>query len=104
MTGQITELRDAPTSDNGNIDRAVKAPTIKLKSLPGEALGIDMEPLDAVRLLSTFGTAERGFALLMLSGLINAACDGGAAHPPESREVNDALAAVTGIGARDETE
>jgi hypothetical protein len=104
MTGQVTELRNVRTADNGNTDRAMRAPTIKLKSMPGKPLGIDMEPIDALRLLSAFGTAEPGFANLMLSGLINAACDGGAAHPPGSREVNDALAAVTGIGARDETE
>lgn len=63
-----------------------------------------MEPIEAVRLLSTFGTAELGFVSLMLNGLLNAACDGGAARPPGSQEVNDALAAVTGVGARDETE
>jgi hypothetical protein len=39
-----------------------------------------------------------------LSGIINAACGGGPSHPPGSGEINDALAAVTGIGARDETE
>jgi hypothetical protein len=41
---------------------------------------------------------------LMLSGIINAACDGDTAHPPESEYINNALAAVTGIGARDEPE
>ena len=96
MTGQVTELRNVRTADNGNTDRAMRAPTIKLKSMPGKPLGIDMEPIDALRLLSTFGTAEPGFANLMLSGLINAACDGGAAHPPGSREVNDALAGNLG--------
>ena len=40
----------------------------------------------------------------MLSGIINAACDGGPANPPGAKAINDALAAVTGIGARDETE
>jgi hypothetical protein len=34
----------------------------------------------------------------------NAACDGGSAQPPGSEDINRALAAVTGIGARDETE
>jgi hypothetical protein len=40
----------------------------------------------------------------MLNGIINAACDGGSANPPGAEAINDALAAVTGIGARDETE
>ena len=40
----------------------------------------------------------------MLAGIINAACDGGRAHPPGSEDINRALAAVTGIGARDEIE
>jgi hypothetical protein len=104
MAGQVTELRNARTSDNDDTDRTVKAPTIKVKSVPGKPLGIDMEPIDAMRLLSTFGTVESGFASSMLSGLINAACDGGPAHPPGSRDINDALTAISGIGARDETE
>ena len=99
MTGQVTELRNARTSDG-----AVKVPTVKVRSVPGKPLGIDMGPIDAERLLSTFGTDEPRFANLMLTGLINAACDGGPAHPPGSENINDALAAVTGIGARDETE
>jgi hypothetical protein len=59
---------------------------------------------DAARLLSGFGTLEPGFASLMLSAVINTACDGGPAHPPGSGDINNALAAVTGIGARDEIE
>ena len=59
-----------------------------------------MEPIDGVRLLSAFGTADAGFANLMLSGLINACCS----KVPESEDVNDALAAVTGVDARDEIE
>ena len=37
----------------------------------------------------------------MLSGLISVACD---KETPQSAEINDALAAVTGIGAQDEVE
>ena len=37
----------------------------------------------------------------MLKGIVTAACDRG---QPEAGAINDALAAVTGIGARDETE
>jgi hypothetical protein len=32
------------------------------------------------------------------------ACDGGSSNPPTEQDINRALAAVTGIGARDETE
>ena len=39
-----------------------------------------------------------------LSGVINAVCEGGPAHLPESGDINAALAAVTGIAALDETE
>jgi hypothetical protein len=63
-----------------------------------------MQPADAVRLMSAFGTGEPGFSSLMLTNLINAACDGGAAHPPGSEDINSALAVVAGIGARDEVE
>jgi hypothetical protein len=75
-----------------------------VKSVGGKPLDIDMEPIDALRLLSAFGTAEPGFASLMLSGIINAACEGGPANLPRSGPVNDALAAAAGIGARDEIE
>src|SRR5262249_44305472 len=101
MTGQVTESRIARTADNGNTDRATKAPRIKLKAMPGKQLGIEIEPIDAVRLLSAVGTAEPGFANLVLSGLISVACD---KETPQSAEINDALAAVSGIGAQDEVE
>jgi hypothetical protein len=81
-----------------------KPPKITVKSVRGRPLDIDMEPVDAVRLLSAFGTAEPGFVSLMLNGIINAACEGGPAHVPRSEHINDALAAATGIGARDEIE
>ena len=75
-----------------------------MKSVPCKPLDVGMQPIDAVRLVSAFGTDEPSFATLMLSGIINAACDGDPAHPPESEYINKARAAVTGIGARDETE
>jgi hypothetical protein len=80
-----------------------KPPKITVKSVRGP-LDIDIEPVDAVRLLSAFGTAEPGFASLMLSGIINAACEGGPTRLPKAGDINDALAAATGIGARDEIE
>jgi hypothetical protein len=100
-----TELLDARTSGNGVEQRARKSPRIMVKSAPGKPLEIDMKPIDVDRFLSAFGTAEWGFANLMISGVIDAACDNSLAHPASgSTEINRALAAVTGIGARDETE
>jgi hypothetical protein len=77
------ELGDTRTSGNGREHRDRKAPKITVNSAPGKPLNIDMQPIDAVRLMSAFGTAEPGFATLMLSGIINAACGGGPSHPPD---------------------
>jgi hypothetical protein len=98
------ELRDARTSGGGGEQHERKSPKIKVKSAPGKPLNIDMQPIDAVRLMSAFGTAEPGFASLMLSGIINAACDRERSHRLGSGDINDTLAAVTGVGARDEIE
>src|SRR4051794_31789303 len=54
--------------------------------------------------MAVFGTAEWAFADLMLSGLLNAACDGSSSKPPSEQDINRTLAAATGIGARDEME
>jgi hypothetical protein len=97
---QATGLRDAGTSRSGGEHPARKPPRIT-ESAPGKPLKIDMKPIDFERLLPAFGTAEPTFATLMLGDLIVAACDRGLAHPDE---INGALAAVTGLGARDETE
>ena len=56
------ELGDTRTSGNGREQRDRKAPKITVKSAPGKPLNIDMQPIDAVRLMSAFGTAEPGFA------------------------------------------
>lgn len=101
---RATELADARSSANGggNCDR--KPPNVEAKSAPGRPLKIDMQPIDVERLLYAFGTAQPGFALLMLDGIINAACVGSPADPPRSEDINNVLAAVTGIGAGDEIE
>jgi hypothetical protein len=75
-----------------------RAPTLTVKSALGKPLNVSIEPIELARLMSVFGTAEPGFANLMLVNIINAACDGGSARPP------GALAAVSGIGTRDEIE
>jgi len=98
---QLTELGKQRNTGNGGEPRERKPPKIRLKLIPGAPVEVHMEPIDAVRLLSAFGTAELSFASLMLSGVINVACD---KREPESGEINDALAAVTGIGAGDEIE
>ena len=98
------ELGDTRTSGNGREHRDRKAPSMTVKWAPGKPLNIHMQSIDAVRLMSAFGTAEPGFASLMLSCIINAACDRGAAGVPEAGAINEALAAVAGIGARDEIE
>jgi hypothetical protein len=100
MAGEITKFPNARSSGAGDGHKQARAPKIKVKSVPGKPLKIDMEPNDAVRLLSAFGTAEAGFANLMLSGIINAACS----KRPGSEDVNATLAAVTGIEACDEIE
>ena len=52
--------------------------------------------------MSAFGTSELDHAFLMLSGIVHAARHG---SPKNSeREINRLLAAVSGIGATDETE
>jgi hypothetical protein len=104
MAGQLTEIPNARSSGKSGGDKQAKAPKIKVKSTPGKPLEIDMEPTEAVRLLSTFGTADPGFASLMLSGLINASYRKDQAHLAGSGDINDALAAVTGVAARDEIE
>ena len=51
-----------------------------------------------------FGTSERAHADQMLYGILNAACDASRGNPPSERDINQVLAAVAGIGAKDEIE
>jgi hypothetical protein len=98
---QVRQARDVPMV---GAEAQRKSPKITIKSVSDKPPEIDMESADAMRLLSAFGTAEPGFATLMLSGIINAACEGGPTRLPKAGDINDALAAATGIGARDEIE
>ena len=104
MAGQLTAFSNSRSSVHGRKHKQAKAPKINVKSVPGKPLEIELEPIEAVRLLSTFGTADPGFASLMLSGLINASYRKDQAHLPGSGDINDALAAITGVAARDEIE
>jgi hypothetical protein len=60
MAGEITEFPNARSSGTGGGHKQARAPKIKVKSVPGKPLKIVMEPNDAVRLLSAFGTTEAG--------------------------------------------
>jgi hypothetical protein len=82
-----------------------RAPKLKVISKPGKPLGIDFGSLvEVTRLMSAFGTSEIDHANLMLYGIVNAACAGSRENPPSEGDINRLLAAVTGIGATDETE
>jgi hypothetical protein len=82
-----------------------RAPKLQVISKPGKPLGIDFgPPVELTRFMSAFGTSELAHAHLMLDGIVNAACDGSPKNPPSERDINQVLAAVTGIGATDEIE
>jgi hypothetical protein len=82
-----------------------RAPKLQVISKPGKPFVIDFpSPVGLARFMSAFGTSEVAHANLMLYGIVNAACDGSPANPPSERDINQVLAAVTGIGAKDEIE
>jgi hypothetical protein len=84
------------------VRRRRRAPKVQLSSKPGES-GVVGFPssVEYIRLMSAFGTTDFDHAQLMLSGVIQAASKG---SPPSEKHINEALAAVTGIGANDEIE
>ena len=73
--GEPRNLEQEPTSGLLRKRRLLKSPKIRVKSSPSGPVKVDMEPVDAERLLSIFGAADPGFVNLMLSGVINASCD-----------------------------
>lgn len=82
-----------------------RAPKAQVKSKPGKPLGVDFPSLvERARLMSAFGTSERAHADLMLNGILNAACEGSPDNPPSEQDINQVLAVVTGIDAKDEIE
>jgi hypothetical protein len=82
-----------------------RAPKLQVISRPGKPLHIGYHSrVDDPRCMSAFGTYEIDHALLMLHGLLNAACDGSEKNPPSEQDINQVLAAVAGIGAKDEIE
>ena len=54
--------------------------------------------------LSAFGTAKPDFALLMVSVIVNTACEENPANRSQPHNIFEAMAALTGIGPRDEIE
>jgi hypothetical protein len=82
-----------------------RAPKAQVRSKPGKPLSISFPSLvEIARFMSVFGTAEPALADLMLYGIVNAACEGTPDNPPSEQDINQALAAVTGIDAKDGTE
>jgi hypothetical protein len=82
-----------------------RAPKLKVISKSGKPLVIQSgSPVEQARFMSAFGTSERAHADLMLYGILNAACDASRENPPSEHDINQVLAAVTGIGAKDEIE
>jgi hypothetical protein len=81
------------------------APHITARFKPNQSVEIG-EPTaaDTLGLMLAFGTIEPAVAKLLLTGLINAACEGSSAKPPSEEQINRVLAAVHGIGANDEVE
>jgi hypothetical protein len=86
-------------------DSRPEAPRLIVKSEPNQPLTISQpSSADGAGLALAFGTTEEGVASILLSSLINAACDGTAGHPPSEQDIHGVLAAVHGIGANDEIE
>jgi len=81
------------------------APKLKLISKPSKLLVIQFgSPVEQARFIFAFGTSERAHADQMLYGILNAACDASRGNPPSERDINQVLAAVAAIGAKDEIE
>ena len=96
-----TEAAAFPLSDKernalrDRLESRQRAPRLEAQSAPGKPLKIGYpSKADHVRLAAAFGTADEGFANLMLSGLLNAACDGSPSKPPSEQTINETLAAV----------
>jgi hypothetical protein len=83
-----------------------RAPKAQVRSKPGKPLDVSFpSPVNHTRYMSAFGTSEPAYADLMLSGILNVGCEATPDNPPPSeRDINRALAAVTGIDAKDEIE
>jgi hypothetical protein len=79
-----------------------RAPKVRIKSASREPKLASI--VDELRYRSAFGTGDSDFANLMFSRLVNATCGIDAEGRPGEHDINKVLAAVTGIGAKDEVE
>jgi len=86
-------------------DAQPRAPRVTAESEPNRPVAIGQPTFaDSLGMMLAFGTTEPAVADLLLSHLINAACEGNSAKPPSEDEINRALAAVHGLGAKDQLE
>ena len=109
----LEEAQAPPTlAEQAIVDQFLKrgegrlpAPRVTARPKPNQGMEI-IEPTgaNALGLMLAFGTIEPAVAKLLLTGLISAACEGSRAKPPSEEEINRALAAVHGIGAKDGVE
>lgn len=91
---------------------AVKArhapPKLKVKNTPGNITNISTQSEDAavnaVSLMSSFGTTSSEFASYSLRELIDASCSGNKVRPYSEEDVNGIVAAMHGINPKDEIE
>jgi hypothetical protein len=100
----------APTFSGAAADGTVRAwPSRRnVTSMPilrGQPVIVRQPTLaDSLGIMLVFGTTDSAAADLLLTQLINAACEGNAANLPGEDQINRALAAVHGIGAIDQIE
>jgi hypothetical protein len=77
-----------------------RAPKVQVRSKPDKPLVVKIPSrVELEHFMAAVGTSEPAHAGLMLCGILEAACDG-----LREEDVNRVLAAVTGIGAKDEIE
>jgi hypothetical protein len=89
-------------------ERRSPAPKMKVRHVPPEPVYIEAdhpdEPLWQAKLNASMGTTERAFAKKVLSNLLETACAGSPSKAVPQEDLNAALAAMHGIGPRDEAE
>jgi hypothetical protein len=89
-------------------ERRSPAPKMKVRHVPPEPVYIEAdhpdEPLWQAKLNASMGTTERAFAKKVLSNLLETACAGSPSKAVPQEDLNAALAAMHGIGPKDEAE
>jgi hypothetical protein len=89
-------------------ERQSQAPKVKVQHAPPEPVHIEPDHSDKhlwlAKLNASMGTTEWPFANKLLSNLIETACAGSPSKVVPQEDLNAALAAMHGIGPRDEAE